>query len=78
MLPIGVCKNTSARSRKPYRVYLRKKKIGDYYTVEEAFSAYKEAKETYIKEIATEYYSRGEITKRVYDAMMRYEVEITD
>lgn len=40
--------------------------------------AYKSAKEAYIKEIATEYFSRGEITKRVYDALMRYEVEITD
>lgn len=53
-------------------------RIGVFSTVVEAFDAYKEAKERYIKEVATEYYSRGEITKRVYDAMMRYKIEITD
>lgn len=53
-------------------------RIGVFATVIEAFNAYKKAKERYIKEVASEYYSRGEITKRVYDAMMRYKIEITD
>ena len=52
--------------------------LGDYETPEDAFVAYKSAKEAYIKQIAQEYYDRREITKRVYDALMRYEVEITD
>lgn len=52
--------------------------IGLFDTPEEAFTAYKETKERHIKTIATEYYSSGEITKRVYDALMRWEVEITD
>lgn len=52
--------------------------VGSFLTPEEAFQAYKTAKEAYIKEIANEYYSDGRITKRVYDALMRYEVEITD
>ena len=77
-LPIGVCRSNSPRSHKLYRVYLRKKRIGDYYTVDDAFKAYKQAKEAYIKEVASEYYSEGKITKRVYDAMLQYEVEITD
>lgn len=55
-----------------------RKNLGRYSTVEEAFQAYKTAKEAYIKEVAQEYYDRGEITKKVYDALMRYEVEITD
>lgn len=52
--------------------------LGVFQSVESAFCAYKSAKEAYIKEIATEYFNRGEITKRVYDALMRYEVEVTD
>lgn len=52
--------------------------LGVYPTPEEAFNAYKEAKESYIKAVAQEYYDRGEITRRVYDALMKYEVEITD
>lgn len=52
--------------------------VGSFLTPEEAFVAYKNAKESYIKRVADEYYSDGRITKRVYDALMRYEVEITD
>ena len=52
--------------------------IGVYDTSEEAFYAYKEAKESYIKQVAQEEYSLGNITKKCYDAMMSYEVEITD
>lgn len=52
--------------------------LGRYNTIEEAFSVYKEAKEKYIKNVAQEYYDKREITKRAYDALMRYEVEITD
>lgn len=52
--------------------------LGDYETPEDAFAAYKAAKEAYIKQVAQEYYDKGEITRRVYNALMRYEVEITD
>lgn len=52
--------------------------LGRYNTIEEAFSVYKEAKEGYVRKIAQEYYDKGEITKRAYDALMRYDVEITD
>lgn len=48
--------------------------LGKFNTPEEAFAAYKHAKETYIKEVANAYYRRGEITERVYDALIRYEV----
>ena len=47
-------------------------------TVEEAFMDYKIAKESFIKQIAEEEYCKGNITKKCYDAMMKYEVEITD
>ena len=39
---------------------------------------YKQEKEAYIKEVADEYYSKGLITKRVYDALYNWTVEITD
>ena len=52
--------------------------LGTFDTPKEAFQAYKSAKEAYIKEVATQYYNEGKITKKVYDALMKYEVEITD
>lgn len=54
------------------------KHLGFFNTANEAFKAYKTAKETHIKEVATEYYTKGKITERVYQALMKYEVEITD
>ena len=50
--------------------------LGTYDTPEEAFLAYKKAKEAYIKEVAEEY--KGKIDNRLYEALMNYEVEITD
>ena len=52
--------------------------LGLYSTPEEAFYVYKDFKEKQIKEIAEEEYSKGTIIKRCYDALMSYEVEITD
>ena len=53
-------------------------RLGIYKTTIEAYNAYKAAKESHIKEVAQKYYDSGQITKRVYDALMAYEVEITD
>lgn len=39
---------------------------------------YKPTKEAYIKQIAQEEYKKGNITRQCYEAMMKYEVEITD
>ena len=77
-LPIGVHKSGKSR----FVAILAKNRsifrLGTFSTSEEAFNAYKEAKEAYIKEVAQEYYDAGKITKRVYDALMNYKVEITD
>jgi hypothetical protein len=74
-LPIGVTKHGNK-----FRAMLNKDNklihLGLYDTVEEAFHAYKHAKEQYIKEVAEEY--KGKIDNRLYDALMNYEVEITD
>ena len=52
--------------------------IGYFDTPEQAFTAYKEAKEKHIQEMATQYFNEDKITKKVYDALLNYEVEITD
>lgn len=45
---------------------------------EDAFYYYKKYKEDTIKQMAQEEFSKGNITKHCYDAMMKYQVEITD
>lgn len=49
-----------------------------YDTPEAAFQDYKKTKESYIRQVAQEEYDKGNITKACYEAMMNYEVEITD
>lgn len=51
-------------------------RLGTYDTVEEAFLAYKQAKEQYIKETAEEY--KLLIPHELYQALMNYKVEIDD
>lgn len=54
------------------------KYLGYYHNDKDAFYAYKQAKEQYIKELAESYFKEGKITERVNQALMKYEVEITD
>lgn len=50
--------------------------VGSFNTKEEAFQAYKTAKETYIKEVANKWKDR--ITEQIYNTMITYNVEIDD
>lgn len=50
--------------------------LGFYDTAEEAFAAYKKAKEEQIKIVADKY--KDKIPQKLYDALYGYEVEITD
>ena len=52
--------------------------FGLYDGVESAFRCYKINKEKIIKQAAQEEYDQGNITKECYEAMLKYEVEITD
>lgn len=52
--------------------------LGYFDTAEDAFIAYKMAKEKQLKLIANKYFSEGLITKNVYNALMHYEVQSTD
>ena len=54
----------------------KSKHLGLFKTELEAFNAYKIAKESYLKELANKW--KGEIDGRAYEALMSYEVEITD
>lgn len=48
--------------------------LGMFPTIQEAFLAYKNAKEKYVKELAEKYFKEGKINERVYNALMKYEV----
>lgn len=79
-LPIGV----SYADKCKYRPYIArlgnkegfKKYLGSYSTSEEAFAAYKSAKEKLIKFVANQY--RDELTEKAYNALLNYEVHIDD
>ena len=79
--PIGV---SYRKDRKKYQALCRingkQTRLGYYNTIEEAFNAYKQAKEQEIKRIAEDCISKGFITKdsRLYNAMINYQVKITD
>ncbi len=86
------CKSNSTRGVYPIGVYYKKKQgifvavlqkggktqteIGKYSNPDEAFNAYKQAKESYIKEVADGW--KDKIASNVYEAMYNYKVEITD
>jgi len=81
VLPIGVvkCNNRDgfiARCMNP--ITGERDYLGYYGTPKLAFCAYKNHKEKLVKQVAKMEYSKGNITKSCYDAMMGYEVEITD
>lgn len=78
--PIGVCYHKSSNS---FHAVLtnntRTQSLKYYKTPEEAFYfGYKPAKEAYIKQVAQEEYGKGNITKKCYEAMINYQVEIAD
>ena len=54
----------------------QRKRLGCFDTPEEAFYAYKQAKESYIKSLAEKW--KDQIDPRVYEALLRYEVSIDD
>ena len=71
--PIGV---SFRKDGGMFRATLNNKHLGRFNTAEQAFQVYKTAKEAYIKEVANKW--KDKIDLRVYNALMKYEVEITD
>ena len=89
---INLALKTQKRSRGELPIGVTKKKVGSYIaqisdslgirhlgcfsTPEQAFQAYKVAKENHIKLLAEKY--RDQIDPRAYKALLNYKVEITD
>lgn len=77
--PIGVTYKKDKGQFKAYMLVNRKQVyLGYFNNPDEAFDAYKKAKEEHIKEVAKESFENGEISERIFNALMQYEVEITD
>ena len=75
--PIGVHPNkTHTRFRAHVRCFGKLQSLGSFKTPEEAFLAYKTAKEGYIKEVAEVW--RGKIDDKVYKGLLCYKVENSD
>lgn len=80
--PIGVSWHKANNKFMAYCSFLNEngkkktKNLGYYNTVEEAFLVYKQFKESYIKEVADEY--KELISKELYKALYKYEVEMND
>ena len=75
--PTGV---SYMKNRGKFEAYFSKRgkrvNLGHFITPEEAFIAYKKAKETHIKEMAKEW--KGRVDERAYQALLNYEVHIDD
>ena len=75
---IGVC---WCKTHKAFKAQVNRNKgglghLGYFKTEIEAFKAYKQAKESLIKELAEKW--KSQIDERAYEALMKYTVEITD
>ena len=83
-LPIGVSLDTgNGMYMAKCSINNRQQYLGEYPTIEEAFSVYKRCKEENIKAVANYYWNEvgcKDIPQfhKVYNAMMNYKVEITD
>lgn len=80
ILPIGITMNNGKFMAQCNNPFTKEKSInlGIYRTVEQAFQAYKTYKENIIKQMAKIEFNKGNITRKCYEAMMSYEVEIDD
>lgn len=75
--PLGVYFNAVSRKYVAYVNYYKKRKqLGTYTILEEAFLAYKKAKEGYVKEVANKW--KGRISNQAYEALMKWEISIDD
>ena len=75
---IGVywCKTNKAFKAQVSKSKGKSEYLGSFNTEIEAFKAYKEAKEVFVKEQANKF--KSQIDDRAYNALMNYQVDITD
>lgn len=75
-LPIGVTAVRDGKYRARISINNKEVYLGIFNTPEEAFIAYKFAKESHIKDVAEKW--RGEVDERVYEILLKYKVENID
>lgn len=76
-LPIGVRQAESGRFHAVLcNGFKSSKHLGTFDTIEEAFAAYKETKESWLKFLANKY--KSELDPKAYKALMEYKVRIDD
>lgn len=74
-LPVGVEYHKQLKKfRARCSCYGKTTHLGVFEDFEDAFYAYKEAKETHIKEVANKW--KDQIDSRVYEALMKYQVDL--
>jgi hypothetical protein len=74
--PIGVKKCTNRKGFSATIYKGKKEYVGYFSTPIDAFNAYKEAKENWIKQVADKW--KDKLDPKVYQALYNYQVEITD
>jgi len=76
--PIGVTESCNKYKKFRAQIELENKKVslGYFHNVEDAFFAYKTAKEEYLKTLANKW--KEHLDPRVYKALCNYQVDITD
>lgn len=75
-LPVGITAKKDKFRAECQSGGMNARYIGTFDTIEEAFIAYKEAKEIYLKTLAEEY--KNNIDVRAYNALLRYKVSAND
>lgn len=78
LYPIGVSKSGKRTYKAIVNIRNTRIHIGTYGSVEEAFNAYKRAKEALLKRVAEEYFEEGLIKDNVYKALLTYKIDIDD
>lgn len=77
--PIGVCfYKPNGKYKASIAIRGKVKHLGYFETPVEAFEAYKKEKESHVKELASEYFSKNLIPEQVYKALLSYIVESFD
>ena len=76
LIGVNWCKTHKAFKAQVSKNKGRSENLGFFNTEIEAFKAYKTAKESFVKEQANKW--KGKIDPRAYNALMNYQVEITD
>ena len=76
LIGVSWCKRDKAFVAQVSRNKGKTERLGYFKTEIEAFNTYKKAKEVFVKEVAEKW--KSQIDQRAYNALMNYQVEITD